>query len=93
MKILVMTFTLHLPSSQSLKDKRSVVKSLLARCRNRFNVSMAEVGALNTYKEAILAAVAVSNSTVLLDQLREKLVEYLQNDYRCMLCDHTSEVW
>ncbi|MGZ3583013.1 MAG: DUF503 family protein, partial [Ktedonobacterales bacterium] len=28
--------TLHLPASQSLKDKRQVVRSLLARLRNQF---------------------------------------------------------
>ena len=35
--------TLHLPASQSLKDKRQVVRSLLARLRNQFEVAAAEV--------------------------------------------------
>jgi len=40
------TLELHirLLSCNSLKDKRRIVKSLLSRIRNNFNVSIAEVG-------------------------------------------------
>ncbi len=41
----VARITLTFPAAQSLKDKRSVIKSLLARLQNRFNVSAAEVAA------------------------------------------------
>ena len=40
----VLRFTLRLPESGSLKDKRQVVRSLAQRIRNKFQVSVAEVG-------------------------------------------------
>ena len=39
----VSQITLHLPDSQSLKDKRQIIKSVMARVRNRFEVAIAEV--------------------------------------------------
>ena len=36
--------TLYIPSARSLKDKRAVVRSLVARLRSRLELSAAEVG-------------------------------------------------
>lgn len=39
MKILVMTFKFHTPWVNSLKEKRMIVKSLVAKLQNKFHVS------------------------------------------------------
>ena len=69
---------LHL-QSHSLKTKRGIVKSILARARNTFNVSAAEVDLQDLHGEALLGFVTVSESRVLarktLEQLEEWLVE------------------
>lgn len=71
-------FHLHLPS-RSLKVKRGIVKSILARARNTFNVAAAEVDMQDVHGAAVLAFVAVSGSRSaarsLLEQLEEWLVE------------------
>lgn len=71
-------FHLHLPS-RSLKAKRGIVKSILARARNTFNVAAAEVGMQDVHGAAVLAFVTVSGSRsaarALLEQLEEWLVE------------------
>lgn len=56
------TITLYLPGVHSLKEKRSVVKSVLARLRNEFNVSTAEVDAQELHQRAVLGMVSVSAS-------------------------------
>ena len=56
------TVTLYLPGVHSLKEKRSVVKSLLARLRNEFNVSAAEVDAQDLHGRAVLGVACVSSS-------------------------------
>ena len=43
MNIAVMTFRLHAPWVHSLKEKRMIVKSVVAKLQNRFHVSAAEV--------------------------------------------------
>jgi uncharacterized protein YlxP (DUF503 family) len=56
------TLTLQLPGVHSLKEKRSIVKSLLARMRNSFNVAAAEVEAQDTHSRAVLGIACVSAS-------------------------------
>ena len=45
MKIAAMTFRLHAPWVHSLKEKRMIVKSLIAKLQNRYHVSVAEIDA------------------------------------------------
>ena len=52
---------LSIPKARSLKEKRQVVKSILDRTRARFNVSAAEVEALDLHQRAGLAFATVSN--------------------------------
>ena len=42
MKIAAMTFRLHAPWVHSLKEKRMIVKSLIAKLQNKFHVSAAD---------------------------------------------------
>jgi uncharacterized protein len=56
----VMTWELHLAASQSLKDKRAVLKSLKDRLHNRFNVSVAETAHQDLWQRAELTASVVS---------------------------------
>jgi uncharacterized protein YlxP (DUF503 family) len=69
-------FKLHLPST-SLKGKRGIVKSILARARNGFNVAAAEVDLQDVPGTAVLAFVTVSESRVLARALLEKVEEWV----------------
>src|SRR2546430_8801079 len=55
-----MVWELHLPACQSLKDKRTIVKSLKDRMHNRFNVSVAETAHHDLWQRAELTAAVVS---------------------------------
>lgn len=50
--------------SHSLKEKRHVVKSLKDRLREHFNVAVAEIDYLDSWQDAVIAAVTVSNDRV-----------------------------
>ena len=52
---------LYLPGSHSLKDKRSVVKSVTARIQHEFNVSCSEVDHQDVWQSAALGVAVVSN--------------------------------
>ena len=54
------TLELQVPASSSLKDKRRVVRSVRDRLRSKFNVSVAEVGELDSWQFATIALVCVS---------------------------------
>ena len=53
---------LHVHGSRSLKQKRGVVRSISQRLRNRFNVSVAEIGGQDTWQRARLGFATVSAS-------------------------------
>ena len=69
--------TLRLPESHSLKDKRQVVQSVLARLRNRFHLAAAEVEDQESWQIATLGLVCVSNSAVVADEVLTHVEEYL----------------
>ena len=56
------TIVLYLPAAGSLKEKRSVVKSILARVHNEFNVAIAEVDYQDVCQQAVLGLACVSTS-------------------------------
>lgn len=78
MHVFSATFHFHLPSN-SLKGKRGIVKSILSRARNRFNVAAAEVDLQDVPGSALLGFVTVTESRAagrrILEQLEEWVVE------------------
>jgi hypothetical protein len=62
-----------LPASQSLKDKRRVVRSLKDRLRNRFNVAVAEIDHQETHQRATLGVVSIANERLQIEQLFESV--------------------
>lgn len=58
----VITLEINIPHAQSLKDRRSVVKGLKDRLRQRHNVSVSEIDGEHTWQRATVAAVTVSTS-------------------------------
>ena len=77
MHIGIAKVTLQLPENQSLKGKRRVVSSMLARVRNKFNVSIAEVGSNDSLRTAALGVAAVSNSARHAEQIVTNVVEFI----------------
>lgn len=72
------TITLYLPTVGSLKEKRSIVKSVLARVRNEFNVSIAEVDSNDVYRQAILGVACVSTAADHAQQQLENVVRFIE---------------
>ncbi|WP_026674242.1 DUF503 domain-containing protein [Alkalihalobacterium bogoriense] len=52
---------LYLYSPQSLKEKRSITKSLITRLKQRFNVSVSEIGYQDVWQRCELAIVTVAS--------------------------------
>ena len=65
--------------SQSLKQKRGVVKSILHRLRNHHNVSAAEVGGQETWQRAVLGISAVGLDEVRVRRSLERAVEFIDS--------------
>lgn len=77
MTIAVLQVRLRLPS-RTLKEKRSIVKSVVERLRTRFNASVAEVDDLDAYDLATIAAVCVSNDSAHADELIQAIARAIE---------------
>ena len=85
MVIGALTLTVHVPESQSLKDKRQVVSSLLARIRRQFNVAAAEVDDQDTWQVATLGVVCVSSDRRHADEMCQKVLRWVEEDGEAQL--------
>jgi uncharacterized protein YlxP (DUF503 family) len=83
---------LLLRESRSLKDKRQVVRSIKDRLRNSFNVSVAEVDALDNRQLAVLGFAMVGTETHSVRTALQQLVEALRSHPVAELLDHELEV-
>ena len=70
---------LRLPENLSLKGKRQVVKSLTARIKNKFNVSVAEVEDNDLWQLATIGICFVSNDKRFTNEVLSKAVELVAN--------------
>lgn len=68
---------LHLPENQSLKGKRQVIKSLITRIHNRFNVSVAEIDEHDRWQMASIGISCVSTSSEHAHQVLSKVIGFI----------------
>lgn len=78
----VLTVELIIPESNSLKDKRQVIKSLLDGIRNRYNVSAAELDALDSWRRAVIGAACISNDRKVANTVLNRVLEGIESNFR-----------
>lgn len=71
---------LSLPSN-SLKEKRGIVKSILGRARNRFNIACAEVDRQDNHAVAILGFVTISPDKTVARNVLERLEDWIYHGW------------
>lgn len=93
MTIGVCTIEFHLPGVASLKEKRSIIKSMLKRLHNTFNAATAEVDYHDSWQSALVAVVTVSNSRAHTDQVLNNIVDWIESHYpEAMIVKHETEL-
>jgi len=79
MHIGVCMLKFRLPENGSLKGKRQVLKSIIDRVKNKFNVSIAEVDDHDSWQLISLGITCVSNSAPHANEVLSKVVNFIQN--------------
>jgi uncharacterized protein YlxP (DUF503 family) len=72
---------LHLSESQSLKDKRRVVKSIISRLRSQYNISVAEVDDQDLWQLVTLGIACVSNHNQHVDEILSRAMGFITKNY------------
>jgi uncharacterized protein len=81
----VMTVYITMPGVDSLKGKRSIVKSLIGRLKSRFNISISEVDEQDNRVRAVIGISIVSSEGRFIDQQFDSIIDFMRNDGRFIL--------
>jgi hypothetical protein len=92
MTVGILTIVLSIPGSDSLKDKRRVVKSILDSARRRFNVSAAEIDHLDSHRRAGIAFACVSNDKAVANSLLDKIRGFVESNPLCEIAEAEMEL-
>ena len=82
---------LSLSGVNSLKEKRRILKSLIAGLQNKFNVSIAEVDDNDIHRRAVIGAAIVSNKSSFGNQVIAKVIDEIRKRPDVVLTDHITE--
>ena len=88
----VLRLSLHIVGARSLKDKRSVVRSLKERAQSRLRVSVAEVGSLDHPQHATLGFAVVSNAAAVCDEVLASVASMASTLPDAVLADRATEI-
>ncbi|MEP7290402.1 MAG: DUF503 domain-containing protein [Chloroflexota bacterium] len=75
------TVEFELPGVTTLKEKRSILKSLLARLHNHFNISTAEIDYHDALQSSVIAFTLVTNDTRHANQMISTILNWIEANY------------
>jgi len=84
---------LFLPDSQSLKAKRQIARSVVARIRNQFNVTVAEADDNDLWQRLTLGVCCLSNDTKHANEILSNVVAFVEKSRDDLeLLDYETEI-
>ena len=84
------TFRLH--DCRSLKGKRKIVKAIISRTRNRFNMSMAEIGSNDIYQRAEIGFAVIGNDRQRVNSKVDKIFNFAEDLGLAEIIDSEMEI-
>lgn len=82
---------LYAPACHSLKDKRMIVKSLLQRVRNKFNVSIAEIEEQDYCQTIVIGAACVSSGRAQANAVLDEVMRFIEDNTEAEVIDFLYE--
>ncbi len=92
MVIGVLELDIRLFSPNSLKDKRSIIKRLISRMRNTFNVSVSEIGYQNLWQRALVGVALITTERSFAQRVLSKIMGFVEKERDISLIDSKMEV-
>ena len=92
MKILVMRVDLRAAYVHSLKEKRMIVKSIIGKLQNKFNVSIREVENQDLHQRISIGIVKLELNSKDSDQSKDKILNFIEENCEAEIIDIESEI-
>jgi len=87
----VLSIAVHIPAAQSLKDKRSVLKSLKDQVRRKFNVSIAELDGQDKWQVSTLGFAMINSDNRYIDSHLAHILSFVEGFPGLDICDSAIE--
>lgn len=78
---------LHIEEAKSLKDKRSIVRSVMTQLRNKFNISVIEC-ASDDFHFAKIGISAITEKKLSSNKMKENIINFIEAYYPGRVCDY-----
>lgn len=92
MKILVIKVDLRASYAHSLKEKRMIIKSITAKLKNKFNISIREVENQDIHQIISIGIVKIDLNTRDCDQTKEKIINFIEDNCEAEIINIESEI-
>lgn len=92
MTIAVLTIKLRAEWAHSLKEKRMEVKSLTARIKNKFNVSVSEIGSQDLHQIIELGVAAITADTAQADSVLDHVLNFIEANTQAQVLEISREM-
>lgn len=92
MIIAVISFRLYAPWVHSLKEKRMIVRSMIAKLQNRFHVSAAEIEEQDTHQIIVIGVAAIVPHQAIADSLMDEISRFVEENTEAEILDEAREI-
>ncbi len=92
MKIATITFRLQAPWVHSLKEKRMIVKSIVAKLQNKFHVSAAEIDEQDVHQIIVIGVAAIVPHNAMADSLMDEISQFVEENTEAEILDEQREI-
>ena len=92
MRTVVLKIKLYAPWVHSLKEKRMVVNSILAKVQNQFHVSAAEVDCQDVHQTIVVGVACVAGNAALADSVIDHVVNYIESSTEAEITNILREI-
>lgn len=87
MVFIALKISFQIFASQSLKDKRSVVKSIINRMKGKYNISIAEIDNNDIINQGTIGMGIVGNNRILCRQVLDRVMKDIEEQYEIEIND------
>ena len=92
MRIATITFRLQAPWVHSLKEKRMIVKSIVAKLQNKFHVSAAEIDEQDIHQIIVIGVAAIVPHNAMADSLMDEISQFVEDNTEAEILDEQREI-
>ena len=78
MKVLYLSITLRASWCHSLKEKRMIVRSIIARLKNKFNISISECNNLDVHNTITIGIISLCENSKQCDSKYESIINFIE---------------